>query len=139
MAKAPGRGPIAAPSARKSRRERRYAWFAGLLVVMLSAGAIWAFMLYSRNVERAADAGTRAAQAAQEKSASLRSGVIVLRKENDTLCEKRQIDNASGAIYGRERVSCDANGGAPEERPQSKYSPGARLDAVKSAFQPKAR
>jgi hypothetical protein len=120
---------------RKSRRETRHIWFAVLSVVMLSAAAVWAFTLYSRSVASAAHASST--QAALEQSTALRSGIVVLRNQDGTVCQKRQIDNASGEIYGRERVPCDPTINAAEEKPQSQYSAGARLDSIRSAFQPK--
>jgi hypothetical protein len=125
--------------ARKPRRETRQGWFQGwfavLLVVMLSAGAVWAFMLYSRSATTVAHTGST--QAATEHPAPPRSGIVVLRNQDGTVCQKRQIDNVSGEIYGRERVPCDPTFNAAEDKPQSQYSAGARLDGIRSAFQPK--
>ena len=120
---------------RKSRRETRHVWFAVLLVAMLCAGAVWAFTLYSRSDTSSAQ--TQSAQTAPEHSASVRSGIVVLRNQDGTVCQKRQIDNVSGEIYGRERVPCDPTLNTADDKPQSQYSAGARLDGIRSAFQPK--
>lgn len=135
MTKEPANTTIAAPVARKPRRDKRHVWLATLLVAVVCAGAIWAFTLHSRNVEMAADPAR--ATAALDQHEQRRSGVIVLRNADGTLCEKRRLDNASGTLHGRERVPCDPSFNPAQEQPQVQYHPGARLDAIRSAFQPK--